>query len=134
MQHDDFSSWAVVSVGNFYYVGNIVDGLDAVGVFGNPFVTLKPAFQVQMHTLPMQVRPGQISMQREISVMPFLTTLKDAPLHVRAEAIQLFSELDPSDKQRYIRLITEAMSLCLELSAKESGLQVAKRLPGEHNA
>ena len=132
---DDFDSWVIVISSGLTYIGKPVFGKEVEGTDPitqaeeGKFLKLSPAYQIQVSVIPMQTGKG-ITMQREITALPFLSTVRDAPLWVKPNVVQLIEDLQPQDKARYKGLVEQAAKFAQKLAEQDSGIQVTNRMPG----
>lgn len=135
---DDFDSWIVAVTGNNIYVGKPTPAVEIGAPIFDPkaaaesgkFLRLNPVYQVQVTVIPLRDQQGNMKLQREITAMPFLCTIKDEPLWVKPDIIQRMSELEAADKNRYKSLVDQASALMTMLAAEAAGIATARQMPG----
>lgn len=98
---------------------------------GGPAVAFNPCFQIQMHAMPVPAGPGKVAMQREITCLPFITTLREAAVWIRPGVTLFMDDLQPADQARYKTLVDQARKLQEQLRAQDAGLSLADRMPGK---
>jgi hypothetical protein len=96
-------------------------------------IKLYPAYQIMVATIPQPTQEG-IQLKREITAMPFICTIRDEPIWVKAEVLQQMAELKDEDKARYKSLVDQANELMTQVSAQAAGLATARRMPGPGSA
>jgi len=131
-EYNDISSWIIILSPAGKYIGcPVVDNNPAFGPFAlNEVVCLNPAYEIQITAIPVPVAPGQIALHREISALPFITTIHNSPLWIVPTAIQYMRDLHRDDVERYKGLVNQAAKMCLDMRLKESSIQLATSMPG----
>ena len=126
---DDFNTWVVVMAAGGTFIGKPPNISKNELMDGRSF-ELNPAYQLQVHAMPIPAGPGQIQMRRELTCLPFFSTIRDAPLRVRPGVAQFMRDLHPGDVFRYKTLVNQATKLQKELQAQEAGIHLADKMPG----
>ena len=127
-QEDDL--WAVITTSaGKYLLGNIKEvneekerALEKF-VAGTP-LELCPAYDLNVQMIPIPT-PAGMQIQREVNACPYILTLADAPLFVKASAIQFFGDMKEGDRGRYKKLVEQASQMAKAARATDAGIEIA---------
>lgn len=137
MQGIDFGSgiWAVIHSGSRKYIGrladwNVVDDEFFNEVAAGKFQFLYPAFELHTGMVPVMTAQGS-GMNHIVQVLPVDGTTGPAKLHVRADAVHLFSDMQERDQERHKKLVESFMEQ-IENARRmaSSNIIPATRMPG----